>query len=111
MTSILLEQPPEIRLRIYEAYFGSWSSSLCNGSYATDLDTQAGKSVQLKLNYSSNLLLSCKQVQKEIQDFDCVRNCYSGKMICPQHVSWLSYEVFRYHWVFRSTTTLIHSHV
>lgn len=111
MPSTFLDQPLEIRLKVYQAYFGSWSASLDTGSHVTDLKTPVGTSIQLNLNYSSNLLLSCKQVHKEIQDFDCVRKCFISEIICPRHVSWLSYEFFRCHWVFRSTTVLTHSHL
>lgn len=111
VAGIFLELPLEIRHAIYRAYFSSWSCSLAIASPAEDPTNLGVDAIRLKLDYSPRLLLVCKQVQREIRYFDCIRASYSGELACTDHVSLHSYEFFRYHWVFRDTTILFHSHL
>lgn len=72
--SAFLALPPEIRLLVYEAYFGNWSCII--GS--TGLHSFAARKPMLESTPSTGLLSSCKQIHEEISAHRCFHKSFTG---------------------------------
>jgi len=72
--SSFLALPPEIRLLIYEAYFGTWSCMI--GS--TGIHSFGARQSRMEPSLSTSLLLSCKQVYEEISAHRCFHKSFTG---------------------------------
>lgn len=72
--SSFLALPPEIRLLIYEAYFGTWSCMI--GSMG--IHSFAVRQSRLVPSLSTSVLLSCKQVYEEISAHRCFHKSFTG---------------------------------